>query len=198
MKPTAQSGLTLIELMVSILLATILTAGLFYMMSGQQQTYTSQLSNMTTQENLWGAMEYLQGQVRRAGYGFTSCNGELRGYDPALSSNVIYPAINIRNGFNLLTNSTDPGLSDSFQVIYSTKTETFMGVKLMQRMPSSVADLRTNSRSDIAVGDYLVVWRPGAELWCSLLRVTGTPVCTGSLCTIPHNQGGSGSNIFPA
>lgn len=68
-----QRGITLIELMVSLLLAAMLSAGIFYMMSGQTRTYNTQMKSLTTQENLWGAMEYLQRQVRMAGYGFGGC-----------------------------------------------------------------------------------------------------------------------------
>ena len=39
----SQRGLTLIELMVSMLLATILVGGLFYMMTGQERTYSNQM-----------------------------------------------------------------------------------------------------------------------------------------------------------
>lgn len=70
-KPAArdQRGLTIIELLVVMLLTAILSAGLYAMTIGQSRTYTSQLTSLNTQQNLWGAMEYLQRQVRSAGWG---------------------------------------------------------------------------------------------------------------------------------
>ena len=63
--PTSrQAGLTIVELIVAILLAAVMTSGLFYMLSGQQKTYTEQYNQMGRNANLWGAMNFLERQIQ--------------------------------------------------------------------------------------------------------------------------------------
>lgn len=195
-----QAGVTLIELMISMLLASILSAGLFYMMSSQQRTYSEQLSNMTAQQNITGAMEYLQGQIWRAGYGFTSCGGQIRAYRSG--ANITIDAFTMQNSFNLFTGATDPNGSDSFSVAYSEMQGIQLGVKVVQKMPSSISAsaLITNAIGGILSGHILVIWKPGSDLWCSALQATGNATSApGNGYIIPHTPSAwnSTTNIFP-
>src|SRR3989339_249334 len=103
----SDKGLTMVELMVSILLAAILSVGIYYMMTGQTQTYNVQLRNLSIQENIWGTMEYLQRQIRMAGVGFGGCpEGVIRKWDS--STHTAEPevfALRIYNSCNIFTTS---------------------------------------------------------------------------------------------
>ncbi len=198
-----QAGVTLIELMISMLLASVLSAGLFYMMSSQQRTYTEQLSVMTAQQNITGAMEYLQGQIWKAGYGFTSCGGEVRAYQSGAS--ITINAFSMQNAFNLYTGTTDPYQSDSFSVSYNSDAGGGqLGVKIVQKMPSSSAVLKTNASGNIKANDILVIWKPGSDLWCSVMQATqdAQPEKGGQQFHVSHNPKSSwnppgGHSIFP-
>lgn len=106
-----QAGLTITEMMISVLLAGMLSGGLFYMTSGQQRTYNSQMEAMVTQEGLWGAAAYLKRQIRLAGNGFGRCpNGDIT---RAPNQPVIH-ALRVFNGCNLLDKSmTGPWISET-------------------------------------------------------------------------------------
>ena len=123
-----QGGLTVVELLVTLALAGILSSGLFYMMAGQQLTYSMQVRNTTTQENLWGAMEFLQRQIRFAGYGFGACpagrvlmdNGAGVAIESPLVPFRVYNDCNIfaTNGAST-TGCPDGSTADSFTVTYA-------------------------------------------------------------------------------
>jgi len=202
-----QSGLTLIELMVSVLLALMLTSGLFYMMSSQQKTYTSQLSALDSQENLWGAMEYIQGQIRKAGYGWAGCitdptNGIYapvvqRWNGVSLCTNIpegcVMPdpdtvAINVANGTNFYTGvvyASGDG-PDSFSVAYASdpNARALTAVRLASRAPEATAFILTNSPGTppapglIVQGDLLVLWQHGSAKFCTMIEVSGPPTDT--------------------
>jgi prepilin-type N-terminal cleavage/methylation domain-containing protein len=138
----SEAGLTLIEVMVVILLTAILSIGLYAMTAGQSRTYVNQLSGLNAQQSVWGAMEYLQRQIRLAGLGFTSCQviQSWGGGAPAASQQSSFTGINDCNlysfcktgncsaqGGALPTNSCHgvgaDGI-DSFAVGYSTRSIT--------------------------------------------------------------------------
>jgi type IV pilus assembly protein PilW len=63
------SGVTLIELMVAMALATIVLAGVYAAYSAQARSHATQQAVVGIQQNLRSAMFYLQRSVRMAGYG---------------------------------------------------------------------------------------------------------------------------------
>jgi prepilin-type N-terminal cleavage/methylation domain-containing protein len=215
-------GVTLVELMIVILLAGILTAGLFYMMSGQSRAYRSQLTNMTTQENLWGAMEFLQRNIRMAGFGMGRCRGGLiLQYDVTGASHPSWiPAntkpwtrpIQVYNGCDLYGDSNTPPCPtsdvdspDSFSVAYSERPEGMIAVRLIAPIASSDSTnaLTVRARGPFDANDLVALWGPGTSDHCALLQLTAAPTSTGvDQWALPHASGGShnppdGTNIFP-
>lgn len=196
------AGLTLVELMVSLLLASMLTAGLFYMMSGQSRAYKTELASLSTQENIWGAMEYLQRSVRRAGFGMGGCPaGLIQRYDSSASPPVSPWVIPIRvyNGCNLLTDTNSPpcpsgvaDVPDSFEVSFSTHPDGMVASRI------TGASVRSHSTDAIIVAtpgsfydssrptNLLALWQPGTSKPCSLLTVTGSPVAMAGGFSLPH------------
>ena len=198
-----EAGLTIIELMISLFLAVLLTGGLFYMMSGQQKTYNQQLSTMATQENLWGAMEYLASEVRRAGYGFGGCpaNAAL-GYEAPVvmkwngSTSTASPpnievsdliALEVHNNSNLFSNSIDG--TDSLTISYARDNTqgALTGVRTTIVEPNATqAVLTVNAVGPISSGDLVVLWQHGSTKHCLMLLVTGPPVQSGTTWTLPY------------
>jgi type IV pilus assembly protein PilW len=172
-----QAGLTLLELMVTMLLASILISGLFYMMSGQQKTYTNQVAVLSAQENLWGAMEYLERQIRMAGYGFGSCGSKILtvGSGTGDASVAYLHALEIRNNNNLFTTAADG--TDSFSMRASATSATGQqNLRVTKEHPISSSTMWVSSigtLDPLVNGDLIVVCLPGFP--GTLMELTKAP-----------------------
>ncbi len=187
--------MTLVELMVSMFLAILLAGGLFFMMSGQQKTYNEQLSTMTAQENLWGAMEYLAGEVRRAGYGFGGCppqptlgypapvvmmwDGTTTGTAPNVKVSQLV-SFDVDNNSNLFSNVSDG--TDSLTLAYAVDNTqgALTAVRTTGIEPNAAqAVLNVNHSGTIQANDLVALWQHGSTKHCTLLQITANPVLNG-------------------
>jgi len=194
-----QAGLTLIEVLVVVVLTGILSVGLYAMTAGQSRTYSGQLTSLGTQQNVWGAMEYLQRQIRMAGYGFGGCpSGVVKVWDGvgALTNSLAsgFQGFNscqlynysVTNGGLLPPNAAACNADgvDSFAVGYSTK--------MMSGQLSSVrlgdgncchksgwnckafdgSNMYLSSCSSVKNGDLMVLWEPGLTNVCTMIQAT--------------------------
>jgi prepilin-type N-terminal cleavage/methylation domain-containing protein len=67
------SGLTLVELLVTLIVASLVASSTFVFFSGQQRIYDTQTKILNIQQNLWAAVETLSRHVRAAGTGMLNC-----------------------------------------------------------------------------------------------------------------------------
>jgi hypothetical protein len=67
------SGLTLVELLITITLASFITAATFAFFAGQQRIYDTQSKLLGVQQNLWSAMDTISRYVRQSGKGMLGC-----------------------------------------------------------------------------------------------------------------------------
>lgn len=184
-----QAGLTLIELMVTVLLTAILVGGLFYMMSGQQTTYRQQLNATQTNQSLWGTMGYLQRWLRSAGYGFGHCPGGRAQVEDAAGTGTTdssFIALQVYNHCNLLKTKPENCLptsderSDSFTVtaVHASKLATLNqpSVLIAAPMATDSSGLKIPNKAgfkhQFKVGDRALLWDPASGP-CILLRLTG-------------------------
>ena len=200
-----EAGLTLIELMISMFLAVLLTGGLFYMMSGQQKTYNQQLSTMAAQENLWGAMEFLSGEVRRAGYGFGGCppdstlgydapvvkmlDGSTSGTAPNVKVSQLI-SLDVDNNSNLFSGAIDG--TDSLTLSYAVDDTAgaLTGVRTTEAEPNATqAYLTVNHAGSITKDDLVVIWQHGSTKHCLLVQITGPPAGAIGAWTLPYASG---------
>ena len=202
-----ERGLTMVELMVALLLAVILSGGLFYMMSGQQKTYTGQLHAMTSNENLWGAMEYLQSQIWKAGYGWSGCPPDAinKVYVPVvhkwnkasgctanpctvpdsqLTALTVYNS-EIRYINQVIASSQGP---DSFSVAYAVDGgDILTAVRTKLKAPEATAVITVSSDGSttanptqtIKAKDRLVLWQHGSSRQCLAIVASGAPISIG-------------------
>jgi hypothetical protein len=207
-------GLTLVELMVTLLLAALLTSGLFFMLSGQGETYAGQRRGLEVQTGVWGAMEYLQRQLRLAGHGFGGCpGGAVVQWDRADGTKPSpYVGLRVHNGCDLLAtppaacpSAASPDAPDSFSVAYSERfsTPADHGVPLAKAMPTTSAVTFVRIAEGFQKDDLVVLREPGTTKACVLLRLTADPQPTGSSYSLQHQPDGlynppGGRNIFPA
>jgi prepilin-type N-terminal cleavage/methylation domain-containing protein len=67
------SGLTLVEVLVTITIASFITAATFAFFAGQQRIYDTQSKLLNVQQNLWSAMDTVSRYVRLSGKGMLGC-----------------------------------------------------------------------------------------------------------------------------
>ncbi len=199
------AGLTLVELMVSMFLAILLAGGLFYMMSGQQKTYNEQLSTMTAQENLWGAMEFLSGEVRKAGYGFGGCppqptlgyhapvvmmwDGTTSGTAPNIKVSQLI-SLDVDNNSNLFSNAIDG--TDSLTLAYAVDNTqgALTAVRTTVNEPNATQpQLTVNHNASIEKDNLVALWQHGSTKHCLLLQVTQPPAISGSNWILHYGSG---------
>ncbi|MCA9666594.1 MAG: prepilin-type N-terminal cleavage/methylation domain-containing protein [Myxococcales bacterium] len=209
-----EAGLTLVELMVSILLASILSGGLFYLLSGQSKTYDQQFSTLTVQENLWGAMEFIQRQIRLAGYGGAgSCpNGTIQ----IIPSGTVWPAFRHFNDCDIrsstisscsaTTNNVDCTCStvgfgsDSFAVVYADPSQALGGGLQAARITNQAGSSDNFFVTSIAgfnVCDLIMLWQPGAPSQpCTLLMITGLNASNNKITHSPSGSCGGAEALY--
>lgn len=69
----SDQGMTLVELMVTMIIASIVAASTFMFFAGQQRVYETQTKMLNVQQNVWASMEVLSRFVRSEGSGMYGC-----------------------------------------------------------------------------------------------------------------------------
>jgi type II secretory pathway pseudopilin PulG len=92
--------MTLVELMITMIIASIVAASTFMFFTGQQRVYETQTKMLNVQQNVWAAMEVLSRFVRSEGSGMYGCVRPVGGI-------VASPPPNLSLGVNP-DNSDDP------------------------------------------------------------------------------------------
>ena len=68
-----QGGMTLVEIMVTLIISSIIAASTFMFFAGQQRIYETQTKLLNIQQNLWAAMEVVARYTRASGSGMYEC-----------------------------------------------------------------------------------------------------------------------------
>jgi prepilin-type N-terminal cleavage/methylation domain-containing protein len=69
----AERGMTLVEIMVTMVISSIIAASTFMFFAGQQRIYEAQTKVLNIQQNLWAAMEVVARHTRASGAGMYGC-----------------------------------------------------------------------------------------------------------------------------
>jgi prepilin-type N-terminal cleavage/methylation domain-containing protein len=93
-----ERGMTLVEIMITLVISSIIAASTFMFFAGQQRIYETQTKVLNIQQNLWAAMEVLARYTRAAGAGMYGC------VRPAS-----YADVAALNGSRIRSASPDPG-----------------------------------------------------------------------------------------
>jgi prepilin-type N-terminal cleavage/methylation domain-containing protein len=92
------AGMTLVEIMVTLIISSIIAASTFMFFAGQQRIYDTQTKVLNIQQNLWAAMEVVSRYTRASGSGMFEC------VRPASYANAT-----LQNGSRLQSTSPSPG-----------------------------------------------------------------------------------------
>ena len=72
-RPRCQAGMTLVEIMVTLVISSIIAASTFMFFAGQQRVYETQTQILNIQQNVWAAIEVVGRFSRSAGNGLFDC-----------------------------------------------------------------------------------------------------------------------------
>jgi prepilin-type N-terminal cleavage/methylation domain-containing protein len=118
-------GMTLVEIMVTLVISSIIAASTFAFFAGQQRIYETQTKVLNIQQNLWAAMEVVARYTRAAGTGMGGC------VRPASYGN---PDIN--QSARLASAAPDVGpLTDNLATRPTTGVRAYDGTSAMQWIP---------------------------------------------------------------
>lgn len=78
-----QAGMTLVEIMITLIISSIIAASTFMFFAGQQRIYETQTKVLNIQQNLWAAMEVLARYARASGAGMFECVRPANYTDPS-------------------------------------------------------------------------------------------------------------------
>ena len=199
-KPPRQpaSGMTLVELMITIIISSIVAGSTFTFFVGQRRVYDTQMKVLNTQQNLWAGMETLTRFVRAAGMGLTGCVSPT---DPTPTGTTM-PATGLRAfqkstgaGMRLAPiwiNNGAAGAPDRITLVFGTGafgnfTDTNLGATVTNATSAitTPAGLSTVYRA----GEFIVLLDntatpagpPVGDRGCSLFQITGIDAATDSL-----------------
>jgi prepilin-type N-terminal cleavage/methylation domain-containing protein len=145
-KRDANRGMTLVELMITLIISSVIAASTFVFFAGQQRIYDTQTKVLNIQQNVWAAMEVLTRYTRAAGSGMFEC------LHPASYANTAGAG-----GGRLPSSSPSPGpLSPSLAVAPDAGLRAYNAATgLSQRIPplwivdNSDADANVATNTDI-------------------------------------------------
>ena len=193
-----RAGLTLVELMITIIISSIVAASTFTFFVGQRRVYDTQTKVLNTQQNLWAAMETLTRFVRGAGMGIYGC---VSATDPTPTGTTM-PATGLRvfqkstgTAMRLAPiwiNNGAAGAPDAITVVFgagSFGNFTDTNLKGTVTAPTSAITTPAGLSTIFRTGEFIVLLDntaapagpPTGDRGCTLFQITGIDPATDSL-----------------
>ena len=192
------AGLTLVELMITLVLGGVVSSAAFMFFVGQRRVYTTQAKILDIQQNLWGAMDALTRFVRSAGMGMTGC--VMSGDPPPGGATAPQTGLRIyQNGPPAAVSRLAPiwiqngvaGAPDSITVVFGSGFGTFVDSKLGASVATATDPIATpaNQGALFRVNDFALLLDatsapqgpPVGDRGCTLFQVTSVDNVTGVL-----------------
>jgi prepilin-type N-terminal cleavage/methylation domain-containing protein len=208
-----QAGLTLVELMVTIVLASIVASSTFMFFVGQRRVYDTQMKILNTQQNLWASMETVSRFMRLGGMGMIGCVNALdpppTGATPPATGLRVYrsgpPEEVIRLAPLWIKNGED-GAPDEVTVAFGTGTfgnfsDAALGATVS--MPTGAITTPPGLTSVFRANEFAVlidttvnpVGPPAGDRGCTLFQITGITSGTNTLLHETSSSFNPGSDV---
>jgi len=176
-----QTGLTLIEILVAMVISLILMAGVLQIFQANKQSFRVQESLSLIQENGRTAMRILSEDLRMAG--FWGCRSrDINITDNLDNTSAGYVNL-LMNGGVSGTNGTGTGITPDSITIEGARST---GLTLSAAMPTTAAALLLTSGAGLQQGDTMLVTDCVRG---DILQITNANPATSN--TIVHNSGGT-------
>jgi type II secretory pathway pseudopilin PulG len=196
-----EAGLTLVELMVTIIVAALVASSIFVFFAGQQRIYDTQTKLLSVQQNLWAALETIARYTRGSGGGMFECEGTgLRVYNRNQGGVSRMAPILVTNGAN---GAPDELTLTSFSGGSGTYFDTRLETDIRANYTGSV--IRGDDTEPFADGDFIVVFDtqsnpPNGDRGCTMFQVTQVPRNDRNIIvnpTSPWNAPGQAPGLIP-
>ncbi len=170
-KIQGQSGLSIVEIMVGMVIAlisTIIVLQVFATFEGQKRT-TSSGSDAQTNGSI--SLYTIERAVRMAGYGLAEATGctvttalSTKINRTSLGTSFVIRPVTIVNGAS--------GVADTVQVLGSNKTGWSVAARNITVHAQTDTNFNTNASVGMSSGDFLVIYEPGQPADCALMQIT--------------------------
>jgi prepilin-type N-terminal cleavage/methylation domain-containing protein len=179
------AGLTLVELMITLAVASMVASSTFVFFAGQQRIYDTQTKILNIQQNLWMSMEVMARQLRASGTGMAGCQTGLvpPGSEGVPSTGIRawyegtgafrIPPIHINNGEN--------GLPDEITFSFFTNSSgNYVDGMLSEtiEMDFNGSNIKTEDSTPFREGEYIILFDirpnpPNGDRGCTMYQITG-------------------------
>jgi prepilin-type N-terminal cleavage/methylation domain-containing protein len=196
-------GLTLVEVLVTITIASFITAATFAFFAGQQRIYDTQSKVLGVQQNLWASMDTVSRYLRLSGKGMLGCvrpDSDGAGPDPGdpPCGSATAPQTGLRayrsgTGFlriaPLWIQNGAAGAPDTLTIAYGLNASgNFTDATLASDVPAgqTTTDIKvlTNETLGFRTGEFMMLVersQANGDRGCTLFQVTGTAPATNVL-----------------
>lgn len=207
-----RAGLTLVELMITIIISSIVATSTFFFFVGQRRVYDTQAKVLNVQQNLWAAMETLTRFVRGAGMGIYGCVNAtdptptgatmpqtgLRVFQKSTGTSMRLAPIWINNGA--------AGAPDAITVVFgagSFGNFTDANLKSTVTAATSAITAPAGLSAIFRTGEFIVLLDntaapagpPTGDRGCTLFQITGIDSTTDTLQHASSSLWNAGSDI---
>ena len=207
-----RAGLTLVELMITIIISSIVATSTFFFFVGQRRVYDTQAKVLNVQQNLWAAMETLTRFVRGAGMGIYGCVSAtdptptgatmpqtgLRVFQKSTGASMRLAPIWIKNGA--------AGAPDAITVVFgagSFGNFTDANLKSTVTAATSAITAPAGLSAIFRTGEFIVLLDntaapagpPTGDRGCTLFQITGIDSTTDTLQHASSSLWNAGSDI---
>lgn len=195
-------GLTLVELLVTITVASFITAATFAFFAGQQRIYDVQSKLLNVQQNLWASMDTLGRYVRLAGKGMLGCvRPDSDGAGPDLGDPAPGGATAPQTGLRAIRNGAflriaplwiqngAAGAPDTLTIAFGLNssgnfTDATLATDVLLGKPTMPINLLAGETTRFFENEFFMLIdkaQANGDRGCTLFRLTGTDPATNTL-----------------
>jgi len=187
MKPARQTGVTLVELMVALVIGSIAVLVIQQVMAVFEGQKRTSAGGSDAQVNGAVALFSIEREVRQAGYGLFGGSGSLC----PLGINIHYNGTTVSNGGTLrpvvvLDGGAGP---DAIEFLRSDTDFAAIPTSIIKNMPNASSIITADNNAGLALNQtFLVVGKEGSKV-CTLMQMSQDPQKTGNGWNLQHNSG---------
>lgn len=194
-----QKGLSLVELLIAITLALLLTAGILQVFLASKQTYSAHSALSRVQESGRFAMEFITHDIRHAGYK-GECMSPLNNLLNESSSSYSADLFDLNQAVSGRANASPSWVANrtAGDVIHIKHAANVAGVTASGNTPANANTINLTSASGIAQGTIIIVSDPlGCDIFQNRSNANAHNLTRGAVGA-PGNKNPGGNNFSHA